>query len=161
MMLSVLLLSLLCGCGNPGAQREEAELLGGRYGRDSRKVTQIQLLLMHEGHHAGEVDGLLESNTRDAVERFQAAHGIPRSGYVDRATWLAMTALRDDEEAPSSVKQVQYALFLAGLNLGSIDGVWGWRTEDALREFQKRHELEQTGTIDDETWEALKPFVNE
>jgi peptidoglycan hydrolase-like protein with peptidoglycan-binding domain len=42
-----------------------------------------------------------------------------------------------------------------GLDLGPIDGILGPRTAAALREFQQRHGLAQSGEPDEATLKAL------
>ena len=54
-----------------------------------------------------------------------------------------------------NMKKVQEALREKGHDPGTIDGVLGPRTQQALREFQKANGLKATGTIDGETAAAL------
>lgn len=55
------------------------------------------------------------------------------------------------------VKKVQTALKELGHDLGSFgaDGVFGQKTEEAVKKFQELNNLEVTGIIDEETLEAL------
>lgn len=56
----------------------------------------------------------------------------------------------------SSVTRLQYLLSFARFNPGPIDGIFGPRTESALKAFQfSQKELEVTGVADPETWTAL------
>jgi hypothetical protein len=54
-----------------------------------------------------------------------------------------------------TVKQVQQALKDKGHDPGSIDGIMGQRTQDALRSFQQKEGLQATGTLDAQTAEKL------
>jgi peptidoglycan hydrolase-like protein with peptidoglycan-binding domain len=53
------------------------------------------------------------------------------------------------------VRQAQEALKNQGHNPGPIDGVMGSQTRQALREFQSKNGLKQTGTLDAETKQKL------
>jgi peptidoglycan hydrolase-like protein with peptidoglycan-binding domain len=46
---------------------------------------------------------------------------------------------------------VQERLLERGYNPGSVDGIWGKKTESAIKEFQRRNSLLVTGKLDDET----------
>jgi peptidoglycan hydrolase-like protein with peptidoglycan-binding domain len=53
------------------------------------------------------------------------------------------------------VRQAQEALKNQGHDPGPIDGVMGSQTRQALRAFQSKHGLKQTGTLDGETKQKL------
>ena len=53
------------------------------------------------------------------------------------------------------VRQVQQKLNDMGYHAGSVDGVFGPRTESALRQFQQARNLDATGHIDSNTLAAL------
>jgi rare lipoprotein A len=58
---------------------------------------------------------------------------------------------------PDQVKQAQEALKMEGLPPGSVDGVVGPRTRQALRAYQARVGLPQTGALDEPTFHRLAP----
>jgi len=55
----------------------------------------------------------------------------------------------------SQVKQAQQALQSQGLYQGKVDGVLGPETKQALKEFQQKNGLKQTGSLDQRTLAAL------
>jgi peptidoglycan hydrolase-like protein with peptidoglycan-binding domain len=59
------------------------------------------------------------------------------------------------EQSSSTVRSAQQALNDRGFNVGSVDGVWGPNTENAVRDFQRAQGLQQTGTLDQATLAAL------
>jgi rare lipoprotein A len=61
-------------------------------------------------------------------------------------------ALTEDQ-----VKQAQEALKTAGFHPGSIDGVVGRRTREALRAYQTQEGLPPTGVLDEPTFSRLAP----
>jgi peptidoglycan hydrolase-like protein with peptidoglycan-binding domain len=55
-----------------------------------------------------------------------------------------------------NTKQIQIALKNAGYDPGSVDGVMGEKTEEAIKAFQKANGLEVDGRIGSKTWDVLK-----
>ncbi len=64
-------------------------------------------------------------------------------------------AARDFEHNREFIRDVQNALSNAGYDPGEYDGHLGWRTREALRNFQRDQGLPVTGTIDRATAERL------
>lgn len=58
----------------------------------------------------------------------------------------------------SDVKVAQTALTRAGYAPGPADGIFGAKTESAVKEFQGTLEITQDGIIGPATWEYLEPF---
>ena len=129
-------------------------------------------------------DGIYGSETTAAVEKFQELYGLPVTGDIDLATWNAIyqsyllaekkstrpTPLRVYPDTPgyeiapderSDITAiVQFILrLLADVHVGiegdPPTGVYDERTMADIREFQRIHELPQTGIVDRRTWDAL------
>lgn len=67
----------------------------------------------------------------------------------------AMASGHDEMVSTDKVKRAQQALKDQGLYKGSIDGVVGPQTRDAVARYQRDHKLQQTAMLDDETLRAL------
>jgi peptidoglycan lytic transglycosylase len=80
-----------------------------------------------------------------------AATGQPPRGQRE-APDAQVPALTEDQ-----VKQAQEALKTEGFHPGSIDGVVGRRTREALRAYQAREGLPATGVLDQATFSRLAP----
>ncbi|HUC10177.1 MAG TPA: peptidoglycan-binding domain-containing protein [Stellaceae bacterium] len=59
-------------------------------------------------------------------------------------------AIRKDD-----IRWAQLELRYRGLYKGSLDGVMGPQTKRGLAQFQKNNGLDQTASLDAQTWEAL------
>ena len=136
------------------------------------------------------VDGIYDTATREAVRAFQSVERLPVTGVVDKATWdllyrryreslvresapvplaqfprlSAGYALREGDEN-FLVRLVQYALgelelIYKGFDSVPQNGIYDAATMAAVRSFQKRHGLPETGEVDRETWDALANTYN-
>lgn len=56
-----------------------------------------------------------------------------------------------DSLSREQVRQVQRALDKEGFKAGPTDGRWGSETEDAVKQFQQRKQLQSTGQLDQQT----------
>lgn len=63
--------------------------------------------------------------------------------------------LRSGSEGPA-VRKVQERLAALGHDPGPIDGIFGSRTDTAVRSFQRARSLAVDGIVDSDTWEALR-----
>jgi uncharacterized protein (TIGR02594 family) len=54
-----------------------------------------------------------------------------------------------------TIQLIQHELARKGFDPGLIDGVWGRRTEQAVRAFQADHDLLADGIVGPKTWTAL------
>lgn len=58
-------------------------------------------------------------------------------------------------KSKASVEQIQHALARRGFDPGIIDGIWGRRTEAAVRAYQQSEGLVADGIVGPKTWKAL------
>jgi N-acetyl-anhydromuramyl-L-alanine amidase AmpD len=56
------------------------------------------------------------------------------------------------------VEEIQTLLKLYGYNAGKVDGVLGFRTREAVAQFQKDNSLKESRFVDQQTWERLNIF---
>jgi len=61
-------------------------------------------------------------------------------------------------EPNPNIEEVQVLLKIYGYNPGSVDGVLGGRTRDAIERFQKDAGLKESRFVDQETWRKLAFF---
>ncbi|MGH8679104.1 MAG: peptidoglycan-binding domain-containing protein [Burkholderiales bacterium] len=54
------------------------------------KITEIQQALKSRGHYDGEVNGILTSETLDAVQSFEKANGLPADRFINIETVNAL-----------------------------------------------------------------------
>jgi peptidoglycan hydrolase-like protein with peptidoglycan-binding domain len=75
----------------------------------------------------------------------------PRSTAMPPQSTTSETAVPE-----SQVKQAQQQLKSAGLYKATVDGKMGSDTQQAIEQFQQKHGLPATGTLDEQTMAALQ-----
>ena len=142
---------------------EEKDLFGEVMPFESnRKVEYLQKLLKLYGYNPGLVDGKFGVNTRRAIEKFQKDNHLPAHRFVDRLTWKQLNIFISTGlvvKAEPNITKVQRALRAAGWNIGKIDGKMGKKTEEALKEFQKKQGLLPDGRMGYKTLTQLARYL--
>lgn len=145
----------------------------GRGDRGS-EVTYVQRLMITQGYLVDTADGVFGNNTEYAVRMFQKQNGLSATGKVDSNTLAAMKEnnkkfavaqqsrnVRNSVEVSRfgdrgrSISDLQARLAHSGFSPGSIDGIFGNGTADALKRFQKANGLPVTGEVDSKTMALL------
>lgn len=75
------------------------------------------------------------------------------SGGINAGTTSGGLDINSRGEA---VKALQLRLQAGGYYSGTVDGIYGLATEQAVRAFQADAELSETGSLNDETWQKLQ-----
>lgn len=83
---------------------ENPREIEGVIGRDADgdSVAGLQLLLKAAGHSNVEVTGAYDSQTRTAIKKIQAGHGIPVDGLADAPTKIVLYRLSGSAHEPGS-----------------------------------------------------------
>ena len=132
-------------------------------------VMAIQQALQSQGFDPGEADGLWGSKTEQAVRGFQQKMGLLATGKLDAETARSLgvkphtPAARTGSSKQETSRQAKNANIMAaqralqsqGFDPGPADGVWGSKTERAVRDFQHEKGLLATGKLDTETARSL------
>ncbi len=130
------------------------------------------------------IDGIFGDTTRGAVEDFQYDAGLPVTGVVDETTWNAiydnyrvlLDSLPDNYFTSTTLpypgsplrvgsRGAYVSAFQNYLNRISdvyteipkvdVDGVYGIRTRDAVRVYQRIFDIPETGVTGSVTWDSV------
>ena len=119
---------------------------------EKERVRQAQQMLIDLGMLNGTADGLYGPMTAQAVRLFQSRNNLVENGELNDATF---EALSQKAEVAGSARQIQQRLIDLGYLRGLADGIFGERSQTALKLFQALAGLPVTGEADDATREAL------
>ena len=128
-------------------------------------VVRLQVELKNAGYAPGTADGHFGSKTRKALEKFQKDEELEITGEMNKATWAAMdrasTGIRGGAAARTAeqIKRMQQALIGLGYLSDKADGVYGSKTREAVRQYQKAHGLTADGSAGSKTMTSLKNTV--
>lgn len=134
-------------------------------GDTGNDVRTAQTALIRAGYAPGRADGIFGSNTERAVKQFQRVLGLRQDGIIGPRTWefLQPFALESDPDVlrrgsrGNMVRILQQALEASGNSPGTIDSLFGTKTQAALRAFQRSARLPETGVANRDTWLAIAP----
>ena len=125
-------------------------------------VRSLQYLLNARGAKLA-VDGTFGSLTRNAVLAFQRAHHLTADGVAGGATWRALVVTVRKGSTGPAVRAVQDQINFRNNRNGhtlTVDGVFGSKTQAAVRAFQQGIAAEVPGfpvdgVVGPLTWQAL------
>lgn len=130
-----------------------------RLGSEENFVFLLQFILNQYGANLT-VDGDFGSRTTTAVKTFQKNNGLMDDGVVGPKTWNTLLTLspyptlrRGDSGA--YVRFLQQLLESQLIPVGTIDGVFGGQTENAVKLFQQYNNLVIDGVVGPNTWRIL------
>lgn len=133
-------------------------------GDSGSEVSSIQRKLKKMGYLDGSADGIYGGDTASAVKAFQDDEGLSATGMVDGDTLARITseyAAQSGEtvlspgDSGKKVIRLQNKLLLHGYNPGSVDGVYGEDTAEAVCRLQAEENLARTGIADGDVWDRL------
>jgi peptidoglycan hydrolase-like protein with peptidoglycan-binding domain len=115
-------------------------------GNTGTQVKYLQQGLRILCYNPKRLDGVFDVNTTSAVKNYQAARGLTPDGIVGDGTW---------GNIKSDITPIQTALKSKGFYTGTIDGVAGDGTYNALIEFQAANGLTPDGMAGSSTLSKL------
>lgn len=133
-------------------------------GDTGEDVSRLQRNLVMYGYCEDHVSDTYDEETADAVRRFQLACGLNLTGIADRSVFLRLykgeprtydeflekqVCGRGDSGDP--VRTLQVWLRKLGANGFSVTGSYGLLTARAVRYYQKKNALTETGNADTQT----------
>lgn len=138
-----------------------------KQGASSPEVEYLQRQLLAAGFNPGKVDGLFGPKTKAAVMAFQRARGLEVDGIAGPRLWAALDVQRGSGQRPvlkrglsePVVEVIQKMLMAHGFDPGTVDGIFGPKTERAVMAFQRTMGLEADGVVGPKTWSALSGMV--
>lgn len=130
-----------------------------RNGSKGNFVYLLQFLLNQQEENLV-VDGVFGNNTENAVKAFQKENSLTVDGIIGPNTWKTLLTLPQYPILKLNfrgnyVKFLQKLLESKFIPVGLIDGIFGTKTENAVKEFQSQRSLTVDGIVGPNTWTEL------
>ena len=114
---------------------------GDRDGDDSNNIVVLQNRLIALEYLFDSADGVYGENTEIAIKQFQVQHNLRETGIADPDTQELLYSDKAQKapirmDSKNVISRVQQKLTLWGFLVGSVDGVNGSKTKDAVDEFK-------------------------
>lgn len=142
----------------------------GLFYQDILKDMQFKLTKL--GFDTKGTDGLMGRNTRHAMLKYRQKSQLTKPDYphldalllshIDQAyvsrekKQKAAVAKKKQQEKTNRVKYYQAGLRTLGYRVGKVDGMFGSKTSNAVKQFQKKYQLPISGDVDDKTLEKMQ-----
>ena len=137
----------------------------GDEGEDVRDV-QVRLVALGSTIHPAELEGRYGATTEAAVRAFQQRRGLLVDGKVGPETWSELVEagyslgdrtlyFRHPTFRGDDVRALQRQLNAMGFDAGREDGIFGERTDRAVREFQRNVGRDPDGIVGLDTVQAV------
>lgn len=128
-------------------------------GDKNHPVQTLQYLLRAHGNTVS-VDGIFGPRTEAAVRAFQKSKHLSVDGLVGPKTWSALLIQVSRGSTGDAVRAVQEEFQFRNLSGDpsqgvQVDGIFGPKTEAAVRGFQLALRLAVDGIVGPLTWRAL------
>lgn len=134
-------------------------------GSSGNEVLYLQQSLAKLDYNPGPIDGIFGAKTEHAVRSYQKVKGLLVDRIVGPNTWAVIESalaklppthpLLKKGITSSEVVILQQSLFKLGFNPGAADGIFGDRTEQAVKSFQSAKGLTVDGNVGPLTRAAL------
>lgn len=138
-----------------------------RFGHQGKSVRRLQRTLKASGTYNDNIDGIYGANTQAAVEHYQRNHDLFIDGIAGKHTLTTLYSSKPNttgsaDSRPSStyldfgdrgktVHKVQKKLKTLGFYSYQVDGIFGPRTESAVKHYQMANGLQVDGIVGPQT----------
>lgn len=149
----------LTRCG--GVKIDFASYPALKRGDTGPHVKALQCLLKRQGFYKGTVDGVMGVGTVDAVRALRSARGFTDGGVAGARVWVSLHVHGLDRvmkygSASEGVRRLQRALNAASTDALPISGVFFADTTAAVKKYQARLGVTQTGVMTPSLWSSLQ-----
>ena len=122
-------------------------------------VMLLQFMLSNYGYET-DTDGIFGNDTRNELIAFQSENGLVPDGIAGNETWRTLLLLPPRPTLRNGsrgvyVKYLQRMLESYLIPVGGVDGIFGAKTQSAVKEFQSLNGLVPDGIVGNMTWEKL------
>lgn len=156
--------TVACPATRPTLSLGSTSTVTGAVGQLQKAVNARLSVLGAPGVLTLVVDGNFGANTLKAVKYIQCVAFLATDGIVGPMTWnyicngensLPIISRMSPNPNGQMIKEVQRILKADGYYAGTLDGIFGFQTEAAVKLYQKDSFLVQDGIVGPTTWMNL------
>lgn len=134
-------------------------------------VKEVQRKLKAKGYDCGSIDGYYGQKCVEAVKRLQRDFGLVSDGIVGTKTLNVLNSNSQPKKSipkltrllkltspmmrGEDVKILQQRLNALGFNCGNADGIFGRKTQEMVKSFQRNKGLSVDGIVGNKSWQKL------
>ena len=130
-------------------------------------VWEIETELADKGYRTGQIDGTLDTETKEGIEDFQANAGMEVNGKANNKVLVALRNAADNGDggevddglvrlSPRQVWELEARLDARGYDVGKVDRVADQNTVAGVKDYQKDEGLKVTGKMDENLLSRLQ-----
>lgn len=122
---------------------------GGNVERERRDMAlAVEQELSRRGYNTGQVDGVVDASTHNAIRTYQSDARVTIDGEVDAELLASLRTSPDDQMARQElIGLIQGELNRLGYNAGPADGAFGPSTRRAIVTYQSDRNMAVTGEV--------------
>lgn len=126
-----------------------------KQGDSAPQISVAQYLLRQHGYTNLVVDGTLNAETNAKLKNFQNKFDIDEEDMIGVDTWEQLIIPVQQGSQGDAVRGVQFILNTSFGYALEIDGIFGPKTAEAVKDFQSKHGLTPDGVVGPLTWQKL------
>ena len=133
------------------------------------EVKELQEILQKQGYYKAKIDGEYGNLTEEAVKKYQKANKLTVDGWVGTETCKKLQQLTNNKveandttgtvlkkgKTGDKVKQLQQKLQQLGYYTSEVDGDYGTKTVNAVKQYQTYYNLVVDGVCGELTQKVL------
>lgn len=135
-----------------------------------KEIQSIQQALKNKGFFADAITGIAKETTYNAVLNFQSSKNLTADGMVGAATRSKLFSENTESSENTAIPlqngsrgdyvlNLQYGLRIMCCSPGAMDGIFGAGTAAAVKKYQGKYGITETGICDSLTWSHLKAQI--
>ena len=124
------------------------------------KVSQLERKLDDKDQEINDLKYEINEMTSKMDNSGSSTTRADSSDEGDSKSSITKSSSDDIIRVSVSAKEVQRALKKAGYYEGEVDGKFGAKSQKAVADFQKDHDLTSDGIVGQKTWNELKKYLD-
>ena len=125
---------------------------------EGKDVEQVKSILYANDYYSGELNGIYDTTTADALMKFQKDNGLTADGVVTPIVWEKLSKfsnakferliyLMQPNMTGDDILKIQKRLLSIGYTSVELTGIYDLNTENIIKQFQRNNGLNPNGKV--------------